>query len=300
MTLALFGSNVSTPRFISVAAATLLLLAAGFKGYALWFGVTVAEALIVSVPAQVALIQLETLLALWLLSGWRLSLALRTAGFVFASFAAVSLYLAWQGRASCGCFGTLSINPWLMLAVDVVAAIAAALAARSARMEARSASEGEPAAGAAFRSATVSLAGGLVFLSVGFSVLALAGQEPGDLLARWRGDFLRVSPTEIDLGAGPARESVAAHVTLSNVGDKPIQIVGGSTDCQCITTKDLPLTLQAGESRTVQVTIRRTGAPGVQRRRYHFFTDQQQQFRATASFVGQVVAEPATSEPRTK
>ena len=97
-----------------------------------------------------------------------------------------------------------------------------------------------------------------------------------------------------------ARESVAAQVTLSNVGEEPIQIVGGSTDCQCITTKDLPLTLQAGESRAVQVTIRRTGAPGVQRRRYHFFTDQQRQFRASASFVGQVVADPAPTEPRTK
>src|SRR5207249_8212034 len=69
---------------------------------------------------QVGLIEFEILLGIWLLSGkspigsWIVALA------GFASFAAVSSYLGWIGQASCGCFGRLSVNPWVAFGLDVV------------------------------------------------------------------------------------------------------------------------------------------------------------------------------------
>ena len=71
--------------------------------------------------AMIVFVELEILFALWLFFvpkrllqvTWLATLAL------FSFFACVTLYKALTGAASCGCFGSVKINPWHTLIFDV-------------------------------------------------------------------------------------------------------------------------------------------------------------------------------------
>src|SRR5947209_6001206 len=73
-----------------------------------------------SPTTQIVLINCEFLVGFGLISGQQ-PLAAWCAGMrSFASFAAASLYFGLAGRASCGCFGAVHVNPWLALGLDLV------------------------------------------------------------------------------------------------------------------------------------------------------------------------------------
>jgi hypothetical protein len=70
-------------------------------------------------------VELELALGLWLLSGlfpkvaWLASLA------CFSFFSSITLYKGLTGAASCGCFGSVHVNPWItLLAIDLPAVVA--------------------------------------------------------------------------------------------------------------------------------------------------------------------------------
>jgi len=88
------------------------------------FGITIVEA--------------ELALGLWMLFGLFARLNRRVSVAFFACFAAVSFYKAVNGDSSCGCLGRLSLRPWHMSIIDVVA-IAALLRYRPAPKPERSA-----------------------------------------------------------------------------------------------------------------------------------------------------------------
>lgn len=103
----------------------LLLAAALLKGYQLATEPTVGQSLLESRWFVIALVEFELLFGLWLLSGIYPILSWHIAAVCFVSFAGVSLFKALSGEASCGCFGRVSVNPWLTFALDlaVLAAI---------------------------------------------------------------------------------------------------------------------------------------------------------------------------------
>jgi Methylamine utilisation protein MauE len=89
----------------------LLLAAAGLKAYGLSAD-SVARMGIFSTPEfQLAVIEFELFLALWLLSGIRPLGSWMVALTIFIGFAGVSFYQGWIGQSSCGCFGRLSVSP---------------------------------------------------------------------------------------------------------------------------------------------------------------------------------------------
>jgi hypothetical protein len=55
------------------------------------------------------------LLAVWLLSGWQRERAWLAAVATFLVFTGASLTLAVQGYSSCGCFGAISVNPYVSI-----------------------------------------------------------------------------------------------------------------------------------------------------------------------------------------
>lgn len=95
----------------------ILLLAAGLKSAHL----SGAE----TVWAVVA----EVILSLWLSTGLRPKSARLVACLTFMLFLALSLNKALAGQLSCGCFGALTVNPWLTAGCDaaVVAALGSAM-----------------------------------------------------------------------------------------------------------------------------------------------------------------------------
>ena len=48
---------------------------------------------------------------------------------------------------------------------------------------------------------------------------------------------------------------VSAQFSLRNLTRNPIQILGARTSCQCTVAKNLPLTIQAGETSRIDVTV---------------------------------------------
>ena len=70
------------------------------------------------------LITLETFLGLWLVSGALPRAARRVAIGCFSVFACYTLYEALAGKADCGCFGQVQVNPWFTFILDVSLALA--------------------------------------------------------------------------------------------------------------------------------------------------------------------------------
>jgi len=71
-------------------------------------------------PFLIFQVEFELALGIWLLSGLFKRLAWLAALTCFGLFSAVTLYKGLIGAASCGCFGTVHVNPWItLLAIDL-------------------------------------------------------------------------------------------------------------------------------------------------------------------------------------
>ena len=113
-----------------VLAGLILLAAAGLKAQQLattpvsvvaaasGFG----EGLLSSGPILTGLVVAEFLFAGWLLTMWAPALTRWLAGGLFTIFAVFTLGRALDGDASCGCFGSFTVNPWITFGLDVVLA----------------------------------------------------------------------------------------------------------------------------------------------------------------------------------
>lgn len=192
----------------------------------------------------------EVVLGVWLLSGRYAVGAWLTALFTFATFAGVSAYSGWIGKPSCGCLGRVELNPWWAFAIDIVAVIGLLIARpkisenlRGAWCRAR-----RPALG--FVGLSVLLFA--VLLAVGYLMYGSADA----VLASLRGDTITLSPRTADVGSGPAGEIKETTIEVRNLTDRDVRIVGGTSDCSCVVTKELPVVVPAGESRTIGVSLR--------------------------------------------
>ncbi len=146
---------------------------------------------------QVALIEIEALLGLWLLSGWRQRGAWLTAILAFSLLGAVSLYLAIDGQRSCGCFGTVEVNPWYTFLLDAAAVLALTLTLPPRRADTRETGW--------LRELTMTGIRAAVLMALLAVPLLLCG-KPADALAWARGDSITIEPEVSDIGEGQPGE----------------------------------------------------------------------------------------------
>jgi hypothetical protein len=191
----------------------------------------------------------EVLLGLWLLSRHYPWAAWVAAVLTFSLFALISGYLGWIGQAHCGCFGVIRASPWAAFAVDVTA-LTLLLLARVNRSTVSPAPQGARGVGVAGLLAGAVLI--LTLLAVG-ALVRYGSLEAA--LARLQGLAL-YAPTYVDFGVAPAGQEVAQDITVTNGTDTPIRLIGGTSDCSCVTTSSLPLTIPPGERRAVRVILR--------------------------------------------
>ena len=251
----------------------MLLVAGGLKAHALIFHPLAPGSPLLTRPMEQLLCVFEVLLAVWLISGWQRPLAWITAVVTFAVFAAGSGWLAWQGHSSCGCFGKLSMSPTYTLAIDV-AILALLLLAWPSRSE--------------WRRILVVAGGAGVAVVVSWLGLLVLGQSPEQLLAAWRGETVTVQPVQTDVGEGPTGPAETFVITVLNRGRQPVRIAGGTTDCGCLATSDLPVTIPSGGSQPIRVQFKRAGLPGVFRRGFWLYTDAPGQPFVVAWFAGRI------------
>jgi len=106
----------------------LLLTAAVLKGHELLTVPLTNKDLWSWRPFLIFQVECELALAIWLLSGLFKRLAWLAALACFSVFCCVTLYKSITGAASCGCFGTVHVNPWVtLLAIDLPAVLALGL-----------------------------------------------------------------------------------------------------------------------------------------------------------------------------
>lgn len=276
-------------RLIYSALGLLLLTAAGLKLYGLNVTPFAQYGRLMSASVQFAAVEWEIVLGLWLLSGRNPVGAWLAALLTFLVFAVTSFYLGVIGQASCGCFGSVKASPWHAFAVDIIALVLLSLS----RPAFRTLVSRELWWTAALRGFGV--AAGALAAYVGIIGLAsLAFGSPDAALARLRGERLSIRPQVVDVGTGQPGQSLTAAIEVVNRTDEPLTILGGTSDCSCVTTVDLPVTLAPGEAHQVSVQVRLPGNSGFFNRKAFFWTDCGQARRVLFSLAGRV--EPPARE----
>lgn len=104
-----------------------------------------------------------------------------------------------------------------------------------------------------------------------------------------RGQTVVAAPVQTDVGTGPPGPAQPFIITLYNRGRQSVRIVGGTTDCGCLATSDLPVSIAPGGQVEIRVQFKRTGKPGVFRRGFWLYTDAPRQPFVVAWFAGRIV-----------
>ena len=103
----------------------LLLTGAAMKGWQLLTEPMANNDIWSYRPFLIFVIEFEIALGVWLLSGLFKKTAWLAILACFSLFSFITLYKGLSGAASCGCFGSVHVNPWITLfAVDIPAVIA--------------------------------------------------------------------------------------------------------------------------------------------------------------------------------
>lgn len=211
--------------------ALLLIVAAILKFYGLMTDPLASHSLLGSSRWELALIQVEWLLGLWLLSGiW--SRACWAVAMVFFSGAlVVTVYQGWTGQVSCGCLGRVQAHPWAMALLDALVLSALTLSARAWWPD-RADAGTKPI----FRRWLFALA---ILLALVLAVITLS-PNPARTLAHIRGQPLAMRPFVSELGEATASEWRTFQVEIVNFSNRSYSVVGGTTHCACRTTQNLP------------------------------------------------------------
>jgi len=267
-------------RLVRILIGGLLLTAAGLKVHGLSLGPLAQGTILASPRLQLVTIEVEIIMGLWLLSGWSARAAWVAALGFFSILASASLYLALVGQGSCGCMGHIEVHPWITFTLDVaIIGLLAVNRPTSTNIN-----------GVYWRRQFLLPAGGAgALLSVFAAVCLLVFDHPMTALQRLRGESITLEPNVADLGSGQLGESRVFHLQVTNLSDRPVCIVGGTSDCACVATESLPITLAKLETQPIEVRVAFHGSPGQFQHTFLLYTDDKLQRVVTARFSGTLV-----------
>ncbi len=255
-----------------------VLKTAGFLG----FSAVPSEGPLSRGAIQAIAIYGEILLGIWLLLPGQTWLKWIATFSAFSVFFTINVGLSLQGQASCGCFGPLKTDPRL-LAIGEFVLLTLLVMIRPAKDSAWMVWRFEP------RRIVPPL---VLTVGLGIVTACLLGwfgslERAGAFLAN---RSYSIAPSTVDLGSAPLGSVREADVHLSNWSTKPIRVVGGTATCSCLTTSDLPRTVEPGETVTLRVHIRFPATAGRFSHRAKFVLDDDGWHDAFFPFTG--YAEP--------
>jgi hypothetical protein len=97
--------------------------------------------------------------------------------------------------------------------------------------------------------------------------------SPTAALARLQGVPL-YAPGYVDFGTGRPGNELEREVAVTNWTAAPVRLIGGTSDCSCLTTGEMPLTIPPGQTQPVKVVLKVPGsAAGSFTRRAELWTD---------------------------
>jgi len=194
--------------------AVLLVATAALKLHGLGTDPIARRGVFSAPELQLAVVQIEVLLGLFLWVGkapigpWLCALV------VFGSFAGASFYLGWVGEAACGCAGALfSVSPWWAFGADLFILAALVLG----RPDLKPAwDEPRTHLAAAMQPALYVLAATALPLGLLLGVVHLTFGSVQGIVAHFRGERVSISPRLADLGSGPRGESHSVVIDVWN------------------------------------------------------------------------------------
>ncbi len=204
----------------------------------------------------------EAVLGLWLLVGVAPAWSWLTSLGFFTLLAGLSCRLGIMGQTSCGCAGNLTISPWWAFAADVIAVLALL------RFRPKAITTG-------IRAGLPTAACGLALAASAFAIFTWQHGSANAAIAHLRGETIVVEPNVVDLGSGPAGQFQTFALNITNYSDKTVRIVGGTSDCSCVSTDDLPVSVEPKQSNTIRVRVKFTGSPGEFRRKFVLYCEEE-------------------------
>ena len=249
----------ATARLAAVSVGLLLLTAAGLKLYGWNVSPFAQYGWLLSPSVQTAAVGWELFLGVWLVSGTARRMSWLLATLTFTAFAAVSGYLGVIGQAKCGCFGVIEASPWVAFGVDVGVVALLAVARPNP----------EPSGTLGLR-----LVGGVgAVLAVLFAASLLLFGSAEAAVAKLRGQTLTTT-SHLTFESGTVGEMRTTTATVRNWTDAPLRLIGGTSDCSCLATEDLPITIPPNGGVEVRVRLKiPAGTPGQLTRTVEFLTD---------------------------
>ncbi len=240
----------------------------------------VAQPLTMITPhAQLFGVVCEGFIGVWLLSGLDRRRAWFASVVLFTVLAGVSLFLISEGLSSCGCFGRVVVHPWLTFVLDATL-IALLLIFRPMPEPVR---DGQPN----LLHAVVGAAAILVVAGGGTMIYWGTGIE--GTITRLRGEALTLDPAIVELGEGVVGTTREFSVSVVNHTDQPLELIGGTSSCSCIVTRDLPRIVPARGRCDVPVTATFSGSPGLFQHQLEFYCSHDIRRKVTGRFAGTVV-----------
>lgn len=186
------------------------------------------------------------------------------------------------GQASCGCFGQFQLNPWIAFAGDltILALLYRYRPDRAAIVESL-----RPLRTHLWDAVTI--AGGVAVIAIFLCSVAVWGFGSVDAaMAYLRGDLISVDPGIVELGEGSAGAIRKAEVCLTNRMDRPVTLIGGTSDCSCIVINNLPATLQPGESVNMEIVMLYPTSSGRFMRSAEFYAEADRWIRIPIAITG--------------
>ena len=254
------------PCAVFTAVGLILWAAAGLKLLSAGGGTPAAVGWAEPGWVNLAAVQFEFLLGVWLLSGRNRPAAWLVAVVTFTGFAAVSAWGGYVGQTSCGCFGAVPLRPWWAFGLDAAVLLALLTAGRPG------AADGA-APGTAARPAAAFLLNVGLALGCWTAVVAATLGTTDAAVAYVRGDRVFVRLATVEYGAIPAGGTGAARVEVVNLTAGAVRVVGGTSDCSCTAVADLPAEVPAGGSVVVAVRLKAPDTAGNFSRTAWLWTD---------------------------
>lgn len=112
---------VARGNFVPALLGLLLIAAALLKALHLATNPVLETGLFESRWFQIGWVEFELLFGGWLITGWHPRPTRVAAMILFAALAGLSFAKAVAGESDCGCFGEITVNPWMMFLLDVAA-----------------------------------------------------------------------------------------------------------------------------------------------------------------------------------
>ncbi len=209
---------------------------------------------------EFGLIQLEVVIALWLLSGWKTAAAWFCTLCLFATFAGASLAMVVQKKATCGCFGSVEFYPAWVFVIDI---IAISFLFPIGRQENHRVADPSPdLLGFRLKKRIGSLMMGipLIATTMGFAGIYFH-TEIGSWYARnlpiaLTGQVLVTEPSVVAASPGADGDWQTLNFAVLNRGKESIRLIGAEQNCKCRAIKSLPIVVPAGGQVDIDVDVK--------------------------------------------